>query len=193
MPVQVSKKGIRVLGVSESFIKGFSERSVLAGIVMRKDMIVDGFSVSYTTVGGKDATEGVLRLFNRLNRCDVNVMMLNGSVISWFNVIDLNALYTKLVVPLICVTYEESEGLEEYFKRYFDDWKERILIHRGNGERIKIRLHTGSEVFVNFLGIDKKDVKRVLDGFTFFGAVPEPLKMSRMLAKALLDAEVILT
>ncbi len=190
MRVHVDKRGIRILGISESFTRGVSEKAVLAGVVIRRDLIVDGFSVTYTTVGGMDATNAVLRLFEQLNRKDVNVIMLNGSVISWFNVVDLNEVYDRLKVPLICVTYEESKGINEYFKRYFEDWEERIKVHRRNGRRVRVRLHTGSRVFVRFLGMGKVDATRVLDTFTFHGAIPEPLKISRLLAKALLDADV---
>jgi len=55
--LQVHKKAVRALGVSESFVKGISEKSVLAGVVMRADMAIDGFVFSKATVGGMDATE----------------------------------------------------------------------------------------------------------------------------------------
>jgi len=58
--LHVHKKGFRTLGVSESFVKGVSEKSILAGVVMRADMMIDGFTFSRATVGGLDATDKIL-------------------------------------------------------------------------------------------------------------------------------------
>ncbi|MBC7109878.1 MAG: DUF99 family protein, partial [Archaeoglobi archaeon] len=64
------KKGIRALGIAESFRKGYP-LSVLAGVVMRADWKIDGFACSLATVGGMDATEAVLKIFRDLSRRDI--------------------------------------------------------------------------------------------------------------------------
>lgn len=184
MRLHPDKKGLRALGIAESFQKGVSERSVLAGVVMRGDLQIDGFELSTIAVGGLDATEGVLRLYRDLERRDINLLLFNGCVISWYNIIDLDAVFDDLGIPLICVTYEESEGLEKYF-REFEDSEERLKIYGRLGKRTPIKLHTGHEILVRSLGIeDEGEVKRVLDRFTLQGAVPEPLKVARLLARA---------
>jgi hypothetical protein len=186
--LHLHKKGLRVLGVAESFRRD-ERKSVLAGVVMRADLQVDGFSVTRITVGGMDATEGVLRIFEKLNRRDINALFLNGCVISWFNIIDLNRVYEELRLPLVCVTYEESPGLEKYIKEYFQDWQERIKAYAALGERTKITLHTGHEILVRYLGIaGEKEAKALLDKFTLQGSVPEPLKVARLLARALMES-----
>jgi hypothetical protein len=155
---------------------------------MRADLQIDGFAVTHITVGGTDATEGVLRIFKELNRRDINALFLNGCVISWFNIIDLNMVYEALKLPLVCVTYEESEGLEKYIKEYFQDWQERVRAYGSLGSRTRITLHTGHEILVRSLGIEKeKDVKAILDKFTLQGAIPEPLKVARLLARTLME------
>ena len=50
------KKGLRALGIAESF--SGRGHSILAGIVMRKDLKIDGFAFSRVTMGGMDATDG---------------------------------------------------------------------------------------------------------------------------------------
>ena len=47
----LEKKGVRVLGVAESFRKNLSDKAILAGIVMRGDMIIDGIVFGECTVG----------------------------------------------------------------------------------------------------------------------------------------------
>ena len=187
MRLHVHKKGFRTLGVSESFVKGVSEKSILAGVVMRADMMIDGFTFSRATVGGLDATDKILEMYKSLNRDDINLLMLNGCVISWYNVIDLHRVSDETGLPLICVTYNESAGLERYFKEYFpDDWMTRVEIYRRNRERTAITLSTGHTVYIRFIGMSIEEAKGVLNKFTSHGSVPEPLRVARLLARALI-------
>lgn len=184
--IHLHKPGIRVLGVSESFQKNRKiDRSILAGVVMRADRIIDGFAFGTATIGGMDATQTILEIFNKLHRNDINIIMLNGCIISWFNVIDLNKVYEETHLPLICVTYEESEGLEKYFKQYFPkDWKERIEVYHRNGVRRLVSLKTGCQVYVRHFGVTLKEAQKVINKFLHQGAIPEPLRVARLLAKA---------
>ena len=187
MRLHVHKKGFRTLGVSESFVKGVSEKSILAGVVMRADMMIDGFTFSRATVGGLDATDKILEMYKSLNRDDINLLMLNGCVISWYNVIDLHRVSDKTGLPLICVTYNESAGLERYFKEYFpDDWMIRVELYRRNRERTAITLSTGHTIYIRFIGMSIEEAKGVLNKFTSHGSVPEPLRVARLLARALI-------
>ncbi|MFX1466225.1 MAG: DUF99 family protein [Promethearchaeota archaeon] len=190
MSLRLHKKGLRVLGFAESFFKEAS-RSVLTGVVMRGDQfLIDGFGMTTLTVGGMDATEGVLRLFRQLNRTDINLLMFSGCIISWYNVIDLEEVFTTLEkIPLVCVTYEESEGLEKYFKDNFEDWENRVKIYKKNGPRDEIKLHTGHLIYTRVYGMELKDAQVILDRFVLQGAVPEPLRVARLLARALLRSE----
>jgi hypothetical protein len=184
--LQLHKKGLRVLGIAESFLKDGKE-SILAGVVMRADLQIDGFSLTKITVGGMDATDGVLRIFNKLNRRDINALFLNGCIISWFNIVNMDRIYKALGLPILCITYEDSEGLEQYLREYFRDWKDRMKAYTTLGERRKVHLHTGHEVFVRCKGVRREgDVRALLDKFTLQGSVPEPLKVARLLARALL-------
>ena len=187
MRLHVHKKGFRTLGVSESFVKGVSEKSILAGVVMRADMMIDGFAFSRATVGGLDATDKILEMYKSLNRDDINLLMLNGCVISWYNVIDLHRVSDETGLPLICVTYNESAGLERYFKEYFpDDWMIRVELYRRNRERTAITLSTGHTIYIRFIGMSIEEAKGVLNKFTSHGSVPEPLRVARLLARALI-------
>lgn len=182
----VDKKGIRVLGISESFIKNKSKKSILTGLIMRADLVIDGFSFSKTTVGGMDATESVLEIYQKLGREDINLVFLNGCVISWFNIIDLKRVYRDIARPIICITYEKSEGLEKYLTEYFGPKAEdRIAKYKENGEREEFKLHTGKRIFGRYLGLDREDAIQALNKFTLNGSIPEPLRVARLLARTL--------
>lgn len=186
MRLHVHKKGFRALGISESFIKGISEESILAGVVMRADMTIDGFTFSKATVGGMDATEKILEMYRSLKRDDITLLLLNGCVISWYNVIDLHRVAEETELPLICVTYNESTGLEKYFKELFPkDWERRVETYRKNKSRTAIKLSTGYTVYIRFIGMKMEEAKGILNKFTSHGSIPEPLRVARLLARSL--------
>ena len=189
MRLHVHKKGFRALGISESFVKGVSKESILAGVVMRADMKIDGFTFSRATVGGTDATEKILEMYKRLRRDDINLLLLNGCVISWYNVIDLHRVAEETGLPLICVTYNESAGLERYFRELFpEDWEQRVEVYRKNKGRVPVKLFTGHIVYIRYIGMKIEEAREVLDRFTFEGAIPEPLRISRLLARSIVKS-----
>jgi len=184
--IHLDKKGLRVLGIAESFYKEKGEKSVLAGVVMRADKnIIDGFSFTKITVGGMDATEGVLKIWEQLKRPDINAILLNGCVIAMFNIIDLEEIWKKTERPIICVTYEESEGLDKYLEE-FENAKEREEIYEKNGPREKMVVHTGQEIYIRALGINNNQAVELLNKFIIQGSKAEPIRVARILAKEIL-------
>ena len=185
--LRVGKKGIRALGIAESFRREIGGKAVLSGIVLRSDGILDGLVLGTCTVGGLDSTDRILEMWERLGRDDVNVIMLSGCVISWFNIVDLPRLYRSTSTPLICLTYRESKGLTEVLKRRFpEDWEERNLIYQSNGDRSSIMLKTGFKVYVRFLGLEEDVCRSVLDKFIMHGRYPEPVRIAKMVARSVL-------
>jgi endonuclease V-like protein UPF0215 family len=190
MPLHVNKTGLRVLGIAESFVRTMPQ-SQLAGVVMRRDLRIDGFGFASITVGGDDATDGVLKIYEELDRRDINALLLNGSIISWFNIIDLEKVYSKLGLPVISLTYEESEGLEKYLIEYFPEPEDKIQLYRKLGLRLPIKLKTGFEVYVRCFGAKEDETMALLNSFTLDGRVPEPLRIARLLARKLLREKIV--
>ncbi len=185
MRLHVHKKGFRALGISESYVKGVGKKSILAGVVMRADLVIDGLVFSCATIGGTDATEKLVEMYFDLGRKDINIILLNGCVISWYNVVDIRRVADETSRPIICVTYEESQGLEKYFRELFPkDWKNRVETYHRNGTRTLMKIRTGQSVYVRPVGIDVDETKVLLDKFTTHGAIPEPLRVARVAANA---------
>lgn len=179
------KKGVRVLGVAESFDKSES-RSIMAGVVMRGDLRIDGFSVCTPTIGGSDSTNELVSMFNRLDRKDIRAWMLGGSVVSWFNIVDIAALHEVTDIPVICVSYHPSEGIEKYLKEYFpDDWKTRLDILERTGDRKRIQLGTDHSLYLSVSGIGVSRARNLVDKLTIDGRVPEPVRVARTIAAGL--------
>lgn len=204
MPLHLNKPALRVLGIAESFQRpgassaGLSSfdpsatdpssltnsKSMLAGVVMRADRRVDGLAYVRASVGRDDATEAVLELYRQLDRKDINALLLGGAVISWFNIINLERVFSEVARPIISLTYEESEGLEKYLREYFPESEEKIERYRSLGGREKVRLNTGYELFVRVHGAKVEEARILLNKFTLDGRVPEPVRLARMAARA---------
>ncbi len=179
------KTGVRVLGIAESFNKD-DRRSILAGVIMRGDYHIDGFGVCTPTIGGTDSTEKLIDMYKNLNRDDIHSWLLGGSIISWFNVIDLHRLNQKTDIPVICVSYSPSEGITKYLQEYFpDDWKQRANIVGKNGLREELILTSGMKVFILRAGIELEYASSLIELFTTSGKIPEPVKVARILASSI--------
>jgi endonuclease V-like protein UPF0215 family len=182
--MHLAKKGLRVLGVAESF-RG-RECSTLAGVVMRRDGIIDGFGFEEVVVGGMDATDSIISLYNGFEREDVNLIMLSGCVIAWYNIIDPEEVWRGTGVPVVVVTYEDSEGLEEEIRAHFPGDKRRLEAYRRLGARTAQTLRTGYTVYLRAAGADAHEARAMVEAFTLEGKVPEPLRIARLAARALM-------
>ena len=187
MKLRLEKKGIRVLGIAESFEKGVSDKAVLAGVVMRSDLIIDGIVLGRCTVGGMDATDSIIEMYRRLERTDIAAIMLNGCIISWFNVVDLQKLSDETNLPVICVSYYPSKGIKEYFMKYFpSDWENRVEVYERLGSRFEIVNRNGFKVYLRIVGLDSDEASRLINRYTLFGRIPEPLRVARLIAHSVL-------
>lgn len=63
----------------------------------------------------------IVEMYEALDRHDINILFLNGCVISRYNVMDLNYMVDAIGLLLICVIYRDSKGLETYFKENFPE------------------------------------------------------------------------
>jgi hypothetical protein len=180
--MQLQKPGIRVLGIAESFSD--REQSCLCGVVMRRDLHIDGFVFGNVTVGGDDATSEILKMVQALNRQDINLIMLSGCVIAWYNIIDPAYIYAKTKIPVIGVSYEESDGLEEHITRHFPHNEKKILMYRALGIRTPVTLANGHTLYARGWGLTDQELARSCRIFTHHGKIPEPLRVGRLCARS---------
>jgi uncharacterized protein len=184
MRLHLNKPGIRVLGVAESFRPG-QRWSVLAGVVMRGDLVVDGLALGRASVGGDDATSSISSLCRRFRRNDINLLMVSGCILSLYNIVDVDGLAQRTKLPVVCLTYRETSGIEDAIARHFPDRKEeKLAAYRKLGERKRLALGSGHSVFVRTSGVSDEKAGVVVDTFTLQGSVPEPVRVARLLARA---------
>ncbi len=187
--LHLEKKGIRGLAIAESFSQD-SKRSVLSGIVMSTDLIIDGFVMGHSTVGGDDATDAILTMYKKLDRSDVSFLLISGIIISLYNIVDLKRISEETGLPVIGVTYEESKGIEDAIKHHFpDSYKSKLTEYSKLGSRKKITLHTSHNLYIRNEGCTPLEAKQLLDKITLQGSIPEPLRIGQLLANTLLKSK----
>jgi len=187
--LHLEKKGLRGLVIAESF-KQNSKKSILAGVVMRRDFLIDGFVFGKTTLEGDDATETILSMYKKLNRPDISYLLISGIIISMYNIIDLKKISKSLGLPVIGVTYQDSEGIEEAIRHHFpNSYESKLKEYQELENRDKITLHTSYDIYIRKEGCTLSDVKHLLDELTLQGSFPEPLRVAQLLAKTLLISE----
>ncbi len=173
---------MRALGIAESYEQ---TTSTLAGAVVRADGIVDGLAYATCTVGGTDATEAVSTLCERCCRPDVQYVLCGAIAPAWYNLLDLEALYAAADRPVLAVTFEASDGLEDGLTAAFDgvDLEQRLERYRALPERRPISV--GDEtVYVRYLGCEEATAEDILEGFTLSGRRPEPIRVASLAASA---------
>ena len=184
MKFHVEKKGIRVLGIAESF-KKTSTCSTLAGIVMRRDLVIDGMIFGNATIEGNDATQSILSMYGSLKRNDINCIMLDGLIISMYNIINGKEIHESTNVPIIAITFKDSEGLDGAINHHFStDSRIKLEQYHKLGMRDKILLRTRKSLFIRYWGIGLKEASTIVNSFTLQGSIPEPIRIAKISARA---------
>ncbi|HET9009026.1 MAG TPA: DUF99 family protein [Nitrosarchaeum sp.] len=185
--LHLEKKGLRGLAIAESFRQN-SERSILSGLIMRRDFVIDGFVFGSAALEGNDATDQILHMYEELGRSDINYVIISGLIISMYNIVNIKKLHNSLQIPVIGITYNESDGLEDAIKHHFPkSFESKINEYEKIGARERITLHTSYDLFVRYEGCTINEIKHLLNELTLQGSIPEPLRISQLLANALLQ------
>jgi uncharacterized protein len=181
--VHSEKKGIRVFGIAESFKKS-GKKSTLAGVVMRRDLIIDGMAYGSATIEGDDATDSIISMHRSLARNDINCILLDGLVISMYNIIDGERVAGETGLPVVAITFEDSKGLEDSIRHHFDDWRGKLVQYQKLGRREQVTLKTGKNLFIRYWGLNQRRAVAILDSFTLQGSMPEPIRVAKLAARS---------
>ena len=155
---------------------------------MRSDFVIDGVALGRTAVGGDDATSAIASLFRRFGRNDINLIMVSGAILSLYNIIDVDELSRSTKLPVVCLTYKETAGIEGSIRRHFPGGaEEKLKAYRRLGRRTGVKLRTGHRVYARTSGMESSAVEPVLNAFTLQGSIPEPVRVAKLLARAVLS------
>ncbi len=185
--MDINKKGIRVLAIAESFRKEKTD-SILSGIVMRKDLIIDGIIFGNATIGGDDATQNIIAMYKSLQRNDISFLLLNGLIISMYNIVDGKTIYENIGIPVIAITFNYSQGIENSIKKHFpSNYNNKLEKLNKLGKRNLVLLKTNKFLWIRIWGIKLDDAIKLLNSFIIQGSIPEPIKLAKLISHAYLN------
>jgi len=106
-----------------------------------------------------------------------------------FNVIDIKALNQATGLPIASVTRDPPDlvKMEAALKRHFTDWERRLhIITRSPLFQVRT---AHKPLHVAAAGIDEKDVTDLIGCSIVRGALPEPIRIAHLIARAVEKGE----
>ena len=101
-----------------------------------------------------------------------------------YNIVNIKKIWSELKIPIIGVTYDDSNGIEAALKYHFPgSYESKLEEYHKLGQRTKISLHTGHDLYVRIEGCTIQETKNLLNVLTIQGSIPEPLRVAHMLAR----------
>jgi endonuclease V-like protein UPF0215 family len=138
------------------------------------------------TIGGMDASDAVVAMVRRLGREDLGGVLLHGSVIAGYNVMNFQHIHKATQLPIISVSQAPETNLQGILQAKFPmDWQSRWRIVEQNGSLHPLPLPTSTTVFFQCYGTPADTAGQLVKRFTRFGGLPEPLRVARLFARAL--------
>lgn len=185
------KKEIRNLGIEDGPFTKDSKKTILVGSVHRGGKWPDGFLVSKVTVDGTDATDQIIKMVNRTRHKDqLRIIFLDGITYGGFNIVDIQKVFQKTGLPVIVVQrkFPDFKGIKAALEKNFEDAKERWELIKKAGKIHKLKPNK-KYLYVQFTGIKISDVKEILKICCTRSDLPESIRVSHLLASAIVEGE----
>lgn len=146
-------------------------------------MRMDGVLVGKVTPDGDDAADEIVRMVSTSPfASQLQLIMVQGVTLGGFNVVDLFAVNERLGVAALAVCRREPDrqavkaALDKRIPNAADKW--RIIERLGPME-------PAGKVFVQRVGVTLAEATAVIERLSMHGAMPEPLRVSHLIAGAL--------
>ena len=180
----------RFLGIDDAPFQFDDELVPVVGVVVQAPAYIEGVLTTLAHVDGWDATERIASLLRASRyRAGLAMILIDGTAVGGFNLIDVDALHEAAGVPVVTVTRRKPDlgAIETALKRRFDDWDARLrLLTRHGIESIPTK-HT--PLYVTYVGASRPEVEEALRLTTVRGALPEPLRVAHLIAAGIMKGE----
>lgn len=186
----LTKRHLKVIGVDDGSFTRRHRFAPLVAVAVTVPGVVEGILTTRVRVDGTDATDrliGLLKDSAHLDGC--RAILLDGVTVGGFNPLDLDRLAERLHRPVVSVTRHAPEfaairsALTKYFPR---DARRRYAVLT---RRRPFRLPTaGNPIWIAVVGARRGEAAALVRRTTQVGHWPEPLRLARLIARALADA-----
>lgn len=175
-----------MVGVDDGAFERGDRYAPVAAVAVTLPEHVEAVRTGRVRVDGTDGTRRVIALVRGLGPLDgIRAILLDGAVVGGFNVLDLDALYRALGVPVVAVTRRPPEfsrirsALRKWFPRTADARWSLLRAHRLS------RVPTGGQpILAAAVGCSRGDAAWLVRRSTVRGHWPEPLRLAHLVASA---------
>jgi uncharacterized protein len=184
------KSQVRVLGIDDAPFSFGGRKVPIVGVVVRLPGYVEGVMMSEVSVDGEDADRAIIDLLCRSRyREQIRMVMIDGTALGGFNVVDIDNLSRATGIPFCTVTRDRPDlrSMRVALQRNFADWERRFEIIQRHALN-ELRTRHGS-IFVSISGISIEEAEELVQGSTLQGAIPEPLRLAHLIATASVKGE----
>src|SRR2546427_826930 len=119
----------RFLGIDDAPFRFSDETVPVVGVVVQAPSYIEGVLTTLAEVDGHDATERIASMVRRSRyRAGLAAILIDGTAVGGFNVIDIDAVRAAVDRPVVTVTRKKPNlgSIETALRRRFDDWQERL-------------------------------------------------------------------
>lgn len=176
------KKLVRAIGIDDGHFRSrIDSTTLLVGVIMRGNSLVEGIISTSVKVDGLDSTEKILSLIEKTKfKEQIRAVFLSGVNFAGFNIADIKKITKKLKVPVI-VVFRREPRMQKIFKalQRFKDKKKRIKLFKNAGQ-----IHYSGKIFFQCT-CSKKEALELIKCFTSTSKLPEPIRIAHLIASGI--------
>ncbi len=184
------KDKVRAIGIDDAPFEFSQEKVRVIGSVVRAPNYLEGVLSTEVKVDGDDATSQIGKMISESRFVEqASVIFIDGAAVAGFNLIDLEKLKDMVDVPCVTVSREKPdfEKIKNAMEQHFDRWEKRYeLMKHGDIHKIETE---HKPVYIQKEGMSLKNVKRLMQLFTVLGRLPEPIRISHIIASGIVAGE----
>jgi len=177
----------RIMGVDDGpYVRG-SKVTPIVMTIWRLSGYIEGFLTAMVRTDGDDSSEVIAdRLMASRFSDQVRCIISDGGCLAGFNVLDLDDLHRRTGIPIITCSDEapDQSSFERAIRKATPDWEGRLSTISRH-KPVPIDLDDGT-IYVRTCGLDIDSATDILRRATVHGRVPEPVRISHMVARELI-------
>ncbi|MFO7966905.1 MAG: DUF99 family protein [Archaeoglobaceae archaeon] len=175
----------RFVGFDDGF-SGFEDDRAYIVACITAGTYVEGFLFSHIDVDGLDVTSTIINLVNGSRfREQLKCIILSGITFGGFNVADINHIYHQTNTPVMVVMNRppDLEAMDNALHKVEQKEKRKEILRKA-GE-----IYNMENVFVQVAGCTPEEAKEYIRSSTVKGKLPEPVRISHLVASSLVYGE----
>jgi endonuclease V-like protein UPF0215 family len=186
--VKAVKGEVRILGIDDGHFEKYGPgRDVLVvGAVMRGCSELEGVLSTFVEKDGADATYRLAEMIAATkHRCQLRAVMLSGTTLAGFNIVDIDELSMRTKLPVIAVLRRKPD---------YDEVRKALACLPGAERRFAIsqmagKIHSYRKVFFQAAGIGQQAAQEIIDATLRKSNLPEPVRIAHMIASGVTTGE----